>query len=338
MRIFRLTLLLQYPNSFFTDFMQRLFTAIQLLALSFFISSTLFAQNPSGKLYLSGQNGADLHFGYVEYPAATVFNALAALRPTDIAGYEDEILLADSVIRRFNRITDQPLTDIQNTDAYQLEVWQNWLVVASYTPPYLRTYDLDNNFAPGFTLDTTHISLPPNDLLVYGNRAYVLHDSAVTVVDLPAQDTLAHVPAGVYLSWGGAHRHLAPFRGAVYIETEYFTAVPRVSFGRVDTASLTFQYTNPINIAVSFQPPIPTPDYIYVAQFANRFDPAVDSVVWTTTTWSGRAAIEWNDASNSLFLSNTDTAHVRYMRPDSSFSTPTALPFFWQGYANGNQA
>lgn len=158
-----------------------------LLVLCIFYSASILAQ-PEGKLFVH-TNGASINekgkLGYVSYPGGS-YVEIDSTNATDFIIIGDSIYVADGNIHIYNKTTNLLVSNIPVTDAIKLEHWNNQLIVLSNVNPYFRVYDLSTQNLI-YSIDSIDITYGPTDILVSDDKAFMIQNDTVIVIDLILQ-------------------------------------------------------------------------------------------------------------------------------------------------------
>ncbi len=306
--------------------MKAIFTLLLLL-----LSASLIAQ-PEGKLFML-QQGALPSLSYIQYPGDT-YQQVDIVEGNDLAANEDNLLVARGFgadgVYVYDLATLTRNDTITGTYANWIDMWEDEkLVVASSQAPYLRVFDLANNNQLLFSLlDTSVLTYAPGHLLVSDDRAYVLLQDRVVVVDLDLEDTLAVVLTPHPFHFGGQNAYLTDGGDKFYLNVEYATGAIRSSLMSIDKLTLAVDTAFHFEGWFNQYPPVGTPDKIYVFEFESHFDIIGDSLyLFTRPSQFVDYAINYDPKSEAIFTyGGTLTPNtVRYYH-NGMFSTPVSAP------------
>lgn len=292
-----------------------------------FIFSSLHAQDPSGKLILSGWGSGGMT-GYKDYPSGT-WTPLSIKQCTDLAEYKGDVIAAQKgTVVRYDLVPVSVIDSLAGLGVYDVELWNDHLWVSCDSHPHVRVLDMSNNYTTLVTLDSNQFPYRPIDFKIHGHKAYFAMDTFVHVYDATSQNKLATITTP--LTWWGAgtNTYLTPFRDKVLVDAEYVTAVPRLDITRIDTSNFTASQPQFIEGTWNFTDPVATETVVYTTDFDNHYLPAVDSVVFTFDTAWGRA-VAFDAVSGAVFFGYQGAPIIYYQRTDSSISAGDTVPHAW---------
>lgn len=309
--------------------MKRSICILSSLVLCF----SLYAQTPpAGWLCVQGGPlGIPDQIGLIQFSAGTYYH-LDSVAVTDLAnGPGKTIMAANDWVRIYDPITRTLVDSITGQNAKLVAIENNHLVVISTVAPYFRVFDNNAGFPLLYSLDSTKVGQSPYDLLIRGDRAYLCHDSSVSVVDLTAQDTLTSIPVPMSMNWPGAHKSLTYFRGDIMVQTDYFTGAPRFSISAIDSATHQVRFIQEAEIGIIRHRPVAAddpffgPNTVFFNNYDDHYDPILDTLVLSSDSIN-LIALASPDHDGGIFVGNTTNMTVHFEINGSS-SAPVNLPF-----------
>ncbi len=248
-----------------------------LTGLIFCVSSwplhALSQSPPQGRLFVHTAQAANKplgELGYIDYPSAT-YTALDSLEVNDLLVIGQDLFTAGQTLYKIDTDTGEKMDSLSGVHALQVAKWSDKLVLLAAEAPYFRVYDYGNQFQLTYAIDSSRIHGQFTDLLIQHDRAYVLIDSQLQVVDLWLQDTLYSVDHFQGPSFG-KYQYLIEAGGEIYIDFSFQIFVPRFALFHLD------QQRDSL-IGVLFQgnyeneyPPVVVEDKIYLTGGFNHWN------------------------------------------------------------------
>jgi hypothetical protein len=276
------------------------------LFLTLFSFPLLSQQMPEGKLLMHHFNEGSSQVSYIasmSYPShqyqlidSGIINSFCA---TDTAIYYGGIDLFAYYLPSESYLTlgtSIMVNDISCDDSL--------IAVSSYQNPYVRIYRPGSALENLIFFDSTLIHEPPVDILIAGSRLFLLQNSQVQVIDLETMDTLTTIPTPMPFHFGGMNMHIIEGVEDLFISMTYATGAERFSMvylnkNTLDTASLFH-----VEFAGAYYPPVITANEIYVSNFPSYYSFANDTFYLSAGIFNQTWAVEYDDVSNCLFVSN----------------------------------
>lgn len=241
---------------------------------------SVLAQNSAGKLFLYTQKSAPNEtdkLAFVEYPSVQ-YTIVDSTSMTDFIILGNRIYVADENIYLYDLTSLLKLDSIMNTHAQKLCNWNDKLVITSSSPPYLRGYDISNNYSLDFVIDTPKIVMMPMDIIVSGDWAILTIDTSIMIIDLLVEDTLACIGINAPLQWAGYSSSLIEANNAVYIDLEYWTGAPRFSFVKLDKVNFKTDSVFHVEMNMNVYKPLAVNERIYLTEYPSYYDTNTDSL------------------------------------------------------------
>jgi hypothetical protein len=295
-----------------------------LIALSLLLWGSLALGQPVGKLYLQHQD-ANPVLASITYPGA-IYQVIDSQSTTDLVIGGDLLFAAAAYptdsLYVYDRNSHQRMQTLAGIQAQGLDMWEGKLVACSWQAPYLRVYDPQQGYAESFTvLDSLApaIAGAPQDMLVAGDRAYVLFARHLAVIDLDLEDTLAIVETPHPYPGAGQNRGLCESGNALFISVEYATGALRSSLLRVDKLTLQVDTAFHQEGQAGFFPPLAVGDSIMLYEFPSHYRISADSLFpFSSPSQYMSYALAFDAQSNSIFTYGGVLAL-------------TELSYYWQG-------
>ena len=295
----------------------------KILLSSFLIltSFVLSAQLPVGNVWVT-KSGWPSELGYFLIPLHQATLYIDTLLLGDMVLVDSLVIAGREQLNIYDAATGEKLDSLPNAHANQMDNWNQNLVVSRTEAPYLTVFSL---FTMGefYSLDTTLVSSPCADLLVQNDRAYLLMDTFVLVVDLLGQDTIGRIETEFPFPFGGMNRYLVPGPEGIFVDVEYATGAIRSSMLLIDPNTMTSEILYHLEGGGNLMPPLLVDDKLYIMNYPAYYDWQNDSLY--TFPWSGqmKAAIDHDPASNYLFVYDfhQSTIHAEhFVTGDSVFN------------------
>ncbi|MCB0837095.1 MAG: T9SS type A sorting domain-containing protein [Bacteroidetes bacterium] len=274
-------------------------------SIFFFQISILLAQIPQGKLFTytnNGQDSAANRIGYFQLPDQNYIQ-LDTISSSDFAIKDGKLYSASGYnhlehipVYIYDLQTNTKTDTIEELHARQLDFWKNYLVSVNDSFPYFSVQEADPPYNQLFSLDSSYLPHQPVDMVINQNKAFLLYQTEVKIVDLKLQDTLPSVL--VYHPWGfgsGFNTYLTPFGPDIYISVDYATGAIRSSFMSIDTSSLKIDTTFHAEGFMNLYRPVPGENEIFLYNYKSYYDIATDSI--------------YRDTLNSFFSFSYMIAH-----------------------------
>jgi hypothetical protein len=267
---------------------------------------------PAGKLYFHTQGSSFNQkgvLGYITHPGAQI-SFIDSTNLTDFIISGNDLYVANGNIYRYSIATNQLTDSITGTDAHQLGVWNNRLIALSNTAPHFRVYDTSTKNLV-FALGTGKVSYKPNDILVTGNRAFLLLNDSVIVIDMLLQDTVARFFTFHPFPFAGVNSYVIEKGGFLYVDVEYITGAVRFSLLKIDKTTYQISTLFHYEGAGSFYRPVLLDDNIWLAFLPSRYNIPMDSL--TIVPNFDSIAVAADSISHSLFVHNLNSKQIYYL-------------------------
>ncbi len=304
---------------------KKLYTSFILILIFTYTYGQLL---PSGNIWVHS-SGIPGNLGYFETGSSNyIFTDSIPFH--DMIIYDSLILAGKTNLYIYSAIDGQKFDSILGVNLYQMDVWENNLVVTRTTQPFFKVFSM-SNLSESFSLDSVKISSPGSDLLVMNDRAYVLQDTFVQVIDLLQQDTVARIQTEHPFPFGGMNRFIVKSAENLFIDVEYATGAIRSSMLEVDPSNLTCTTLYHLEGAGNLIPPVVIGDKLLIMNYPSYYDLTNDSL--HALPWSGemKGVIDYDNASNHLFIYDffQHSIHAEnYSTGDSAYA------FFLNGFLN----
>ncbi len=289
------------------------------------LCSYAFAQ-PVGQLYVQSGQGRTAALSYIDYPSETVHN-IEFREMTDLVASPD-YLYASALynlgeVYVYDRSNHQRTTTLTNTEARFLELWGDKLVVGSFKAPFLRVYDPAQAYAESFSLlDSTVVPQAPQDMLVAGDRAYLLLNESLVIVDLDLEDTLAVIPTPPPYLNQNQNTSIVDGGEYVYIMVDYVTGALRSSLLQVNKLTLQVKTAFHNEGMASQFPPVAAGDSVFVYEYSSHYDASDDSLyIYSSPSQYFAYAMAYEPISDVMFTYG-------------GILTPTQIQYYHQGQAS----
>lgn len=264
-----------------------------------FIAIMSFAQ-PQGKLFLQSGFINNHTLKYIQYPSEQSF-FIDSTEIDCMIWAEGKLLVTNDKIYSYELPNFQKNIFINTDNALNIAKSNDFLAVTKANFPYFEVYSFQNKNLL-FSLDSNKISKPIVDLLISSNRAYLLFDKEIAIVDLIAQDTLAIISTEIHpFSFVAYNEYLFEREEKIYIDVELATGVPRFCLLSLDKNTLQ------LNL-VLFKEGIDTPfkpvladDVVYMSIFPSHYNFSVDSFYFYQNQ-PYKYAIDFDKSSKSVFV------------------------------------
>jgi hypothetical protein len=271
-----------------------------LVNLCLFYSVFILAQ-PEGKLFLhTGQQTVNQKgkLGYITYPGGS-YVLIDSINATDFIFIGDSIYVADGNVHIYNKITNLLAGNIAITDARKLAHWNNQLIVLSVISPHFRVYDLSSH-ALIYSLDSLDISYIPSDIHISNDKAFMILNDSMIVVDLILQnvETKFYTPHP-YIN-AGSNISMVEHGNLLYIDVTYFTGVSRMSLISVDKTTYAVNTVFHQEGVDVISRPVVAGDSIYISFYNSVYDIIQDTFYVSTGT--SHISVEHDSVSNSVFV------------------------------------
>lgn len=190
---------------------------------------------PQGRLFVHTAQAANKplgELGYIDYPSAT-YTPLDSLEVNELLVIDQDLFTAGQTLYKIDTDTGEKMDSLPGVHALQIAKWSDKLVLLAAEAPYFRVYDYGSQFQLTYAIDSSRIHGQFTDLLIQNDRAYVLIDSQLQVVDLWLQDTLYSLDHFQGPSFG-KYQYLIEAGGEIYIDFSFQIFVPRFALFQLD--------------------------------------------------------------------------------------------------------
>lgn len=296
-----------------------------------------FGQSPQGKLFLHTAENIFIpegELGCISYPDA-VYQAIDSIYLEDMEITGNTLITAGEHLIRY-QLSDLQIQDsITGIGAKGVGIWGDKIVTSHYEHPYLSVWN--NDLSIDYALDSQTVIRTPTDFLVYGDTAVILYGDKVQLIDLNTQDTLplSFPPAQQVF---GSYMRAFRIGDSVYVNLEWYTAVPRVTLYHVDFAGDSLREVRLLEFTSSYYEPVPANRRVYLKFGLNYYDFPSDSLF--RLHFRQMVAIAYDPLSENIFTTNKvdslPTPQVFFMQ-DTFPSAPVNIPDqvnkarFWDG-------
>ncbi|MBT3207349.1 MAG: T9SS type A sorting domain-containing protein [Bacteroidetes bacterium] len=309
--------------------------------VSVLLSFSLSAQTPDGKLFIqlgSSNYQSPKTLGYIEYPQEQ-YIFIDSVNITDMIISENSLFVASDNIYEYDLSTNQKIDSIENSQAFQIKIWENYLIVKSLFAPYISAYDINNN-SLDFYFDTTQVAYCPADFTIFDDKAFLVFNNTVQILDLLSQDTIASVQTPHPFQFGGMNYFIFEIDGEIYIDVEYATGAPRFSLIKMNPQNYLVETLFHQEMAYNPWKPIVGDNIIYISHFPSYYDILLDTMI--SATWGSSFAIDYDPISNSVFEYELVSKQLKYHYNGISstpivFTTDLYLTMFYSGQVQNIQ-
>lgn len=297
-----------------------------ILLLSFIVALTKISlAQPQGKLFLQSGFINDHTLQYIQYPNENLF----FIDSTEVDGMiwaDGKLIVSNDKIYSYEPPSFQKNTFINTNKALILAKSNDYLAVSKANSPYFEVYSFQNRNLI-FSLDTFKISKPINDLLLSSNRAYLLFDDEIAVVDLVNSDTLRIIPTNIHpFSFVSYNEYLFEKGDKIYIDVEIATGVPRFCLLSLDKNTLQLNLVLfKEGIDTPFQPVLGD-EIVYMSTFPSNYSFNADSFYYQNNQYH-QYAIDFDKSSKSVFIYSPVNKTLNYWH-QNTFSNTMYLSTF----------
>lgn len=281
-----------------------------------------FAQ-PQGKLFLQTGFINNNILQYIQYPDEQFF----FIDSTEVDGMiwaDNKLIISNNNIYSYDYPNFNKSIYINTNNALLLSKQDDYLGVTKAQPPYFEVYSFQNKNLL-FSLDTNKIPTPINDLLLTSDRAYLLLDYLIAIVDLNIKDTIALIPTDIHpFAFSSYNQYIVEKDDKIYVDVEIATGVPRFCLLSLDKNTLQLNLILfKEGIDTPFQP-ILADNIIYMSTFPSNYNILADSFYYYPNP-SYQYALEYDKSSNSVFVYSPINQTINYYH-QNYFSNTLFLP------------
>jgi hypothetical protein len=167
------------------------------------------------------------------------------------------------------------------------------------------------------------------------NRAYLLFDTTIQIIDLNLQDTVSTLTA-TYSSWFPSYNtHLINSNAKIYINVGIATGAPRFAVLSLDKASLAIETVLFQEFVDAFYEPIFSDNKLYMSSFPSHYDIQADTFMnFQQNPYT--YPICYDEVSNSMFLYKPLNFEVSYFC-NNTYSSTAVLPTYLNKAVYHNQ-
>ncbi|MFZ4741066.1 MAG: T9SS type A sorting domain-containing protein [Bacteroidales bacterium] len=294
-----------------------------LIIFLLFIPFTAFCQ-PEGKLFVHSGLITNNVLGCIQFPQ-NQYVIIDTTNLEDMKIINNKLYVSNDKVFIYNVISNQKIDTILTSSADLIGNSSNFLVVTRSEAPFFEVYNLiTKNLI--FSLDTNKVKAKVVDLLVDMNRAYLLYDTSVQVIDLNLQDTVKTL-AVVYNSWFPTYNtHLINSNSKIYINVGIATGAPRFAIISLDKTSLAVENVLFQEFVEVFYEPIYADNKLYMSSFPSHYDIQTDTFKYFQYN-PNTYPLFFDEFSNTFFLYKPNNFEVSYYS-NNSYSNGVVLPTY----------
>ena len=272
----------------------------KIIVVLLIISFQSFGQTPQGKLLVHCSSSTPSKLAYFDFLSATpvIFDTIEL---TDMIQMNNTLFVADNDVYAYDLVSLQKTDTITGIFANKLEKWNNNLIVLSTAAPYFRVFNITTHNLI-FSLNVSKVPMIPNDVAVSANKAFLVYDSTLQIVDLLIQDTLATLPTPHPFPFGGINYFVFPVLNEIYIDVEYATGAPRFSLLKLDQTNMIVDTVFHHEMDHNSAKPVVSNNIIYLAHFLSFYDVITDSLI--IAPYNASFVVDLDPSINILFVYN----------------------------------
>ncbi|MFZ4399739.1 MAG: T9SS type A sorting domain-containing protein [Bacteroidales bacterium] len=295
---------------------------LQILIL--FIFPFFVLGQPIGKLFINTGFVSNNELGYIQYPQ-NQYHSIDSIDVDDMLIVNNKLLVSNAKIYIYDIATLSKTDSINNTDAYMLAYENNKLAVSRTQPPYFEVYDFTTKNLL-FSLNTNKIKSMPVDILLDMDKAYLLFDTSIVIVDLNLQDTIATKAVFSNYSYPAYNQYLINYGNKIYIDTEIATGAPRFSIFSLDKTTHQIQQELFYEFVDTPFEPILAENKMYMSFFPSYYDITADTFMHFQNSYMFYPLC-FDDISNSFFLYKPTNFKVSYFY-NNTYSPEITVPTY----------
>lgn len=297
-----------------------------------FLPFAVFSQ-PEGKLFVHSGFITNNVLAYVQYPQ-NQYTIIDTTELDDMKLIGDKLFISNDKIFVYNINTNAQIDTFHTTSANLIGNNSNYLVISRSEAPFFEVYNI-NTKSLVFSLDTNKVKMMPVDLLVDMNRAYLLFDTTIQVIDLNLQDTVKTLTA-TYNSWFPCYNtHLINSNSKIYINVGIATGAPRFAVLSLDKASLTVETVLFQEFTEAFYEPVFADNKLYMSIFPSHYDIQNDTfMIFQQNPFT--YPLYYDEVSASMFLYKPLNFEVSYFN-NNTYSSGVVLPTYLNKAVYHNQ-
>ena len=264
---------------------------------------------PQGKLFIHSGFVSGSELGFIQYPQ-NLYHFIDSIDLDDMLVVNDQLLVSNDKIYFYDIAALAKIDSINTNNAYLMDYDNNRLVVAKMEAPFLEVYNLSSKNLI-FSLNANKVKSQPIDILIDMDRAYLLYDTSLVVVDLNLQDTIATIATASQNFFPAYNQYLINKGNKVYIDVEFATGAPRFSILSLDKSTLQLENVLFYEFVDTPFEPVLAGNKLYMSFFPSYYDIAVDTFVYfqnSNTTYP----LCYDVNSNTIFLYQPSNFNVNY--------------------------
>ena len=288
-----------------------------------FLPFLAFSQ-PEGKLFVHSGFVTNNVLAYVQYPQ-NQYTVIDTTELDDMKLIDNKLFISNDKIFVYNINSNTVIDTFQTSDANLIGNNSEYLVISRSEAPFFEVYNLiSKNLV--FSLDTSKVKTMPIDLLVDMNRAYLLFDTTIQIIDLNLHDTVKTLTA-TYNSWFPCYNtHLINSNAKIYINVGIATGAPRFAVLSLDKASLTVETVLFQEFIDAYYEPVFADNKLYMSLFPSHYDIQND----TFMTFQQNPYIYplcFDEVSSAMFLYKPINFEISYFY-NNTYSQAVAMPTY----------
>lgn len=300
----------------------RFFTLIFCLLFA----QPIFAQ--SGYLLIGNDNPNPQPVSLFEYPGP-VTSAIdtAPVQDFHYQSGKDVWAAGDSLVA-YTPGTWAATTLLPATGINRVENHDSLILTLHNYPPYFRAW---SNGQLLFSIDSSKLGFPPNDLIVDNGVAYLMLNRYFARIDLNSQDTLSRINTPHPVFWGptgpGFNIHVIKEGRSAYFAVDYATGAPRFSLMKLNLDNL--QLDTLIYEVIDILGPrmVKADDRMYLGRFPSYYSISDDSFYVSPSL--NAIPLAWDSANQVMFVHLPDSQQVRSWSNGMYTNTAAYTPYLF---------
>ena len=243
----------------------------------------------------------------------------------DLKIIDNKLFISNDKVFVYNINTNTVIDTFHTSAANLIGNNSQYLVITRNEAPFFEVYSLTSKNLV-FSLDTNKVKMMPVDLLVDMNRAYLLYDTTIQIIDLNLQDTFKTLTA-TYNSWFPCYNtHLINSNSKIYINVGIATGAPRFAVLSLDKASLNVETVLFQEFIDAFYEPVFADNKLYMSSFPSYYDIQNDTFMnFQQNPYT--YPLCFDEYSSTMFLYKPQNFEVSYFY-NNTFSQPVTLPTY----------
>ncbi|MCX6232663.1 MAG: T9SS type A sorting domain-containing protein [Bacteroidetes bacterium] len=293
-----------------------------LCKLILFLFPVYIYAQPQGKLFIHSGFLTNNELGYIQYPQ-NQYHIVDTTEMDDMIIVNNKLLLSNNKIYIYDIAQLRKTDSINTTNVTLMDFKNNKLAVVRTQPPYFEVYDFTTKNLI-FSLNTNKVATVPVDVLVDLDKAYLLFENSITVVDLNLHDTIANSMIFPQFSFPAYSQYLVNKGNKIYIDVEIASGAPRFAIFSYDkTSGQIIQELFKEFIDTPFEP-VSSNNRLYMSTFPSYYDFAADTFIYNQSNPS-TYPISFDENSQSIFLYRPLDLKISYFNNDA-YSSSASIP------------